>query len=175
VSERRRSHEISIPVLILSCRFLFFRSNDRNRKSHKQRVQVADDASDSAPEEVTKVDAKAFAQQEERSRSAAAARASQRVADVKQRRRDVAQQRTAQAVAKRKARAAVPVNNDAEDEVEETPSVAVAAAPARKPNHQFLSDEIIAELARQCVVLCFFCVLLCFSCVCVTYRLEQRG
>jgi hypothetical protein len=47
--------------------FIFSFKSTESSKSHKQRVQVAEDASDSAPEEVTaKSTRKQFAQQEER-------------------------------------------------------------------------------------------------------------
>jgi hypothetical protein len=58
--------------------------------------------------------------------------------------------------------------------VEETPSGSLWLPPRRaSKNHQFLSDEIIAELARQCVVRCLFCVFLLFLCM-LTYRLDAE-
>jgi hypothetical protein len=98
---------------------------------------------------------------------AAAARASQRAADVKQRRRDVAQRRQLRRAVKRK-KSIVPAQNDVvvdDDVVEETAHGSEVPPPVtRGKNHQFFSDEIIAELARQCVVLSFFVSF--FRCVC---------
>lgn len=101
---------------------------------------------------MTAIDAKAIERKEQIARELAASRASQRAADAKQRRRDVAQRRQLESVKRKKS--IVPAQNDVvvdDDVVEDQHGSEVPPPVTRGKNHQFLSDEIIAELARQCV------------------------
>lgn len=131
--------------------FCLFHSDSRRRAKARRKPTQEDESSNDAPEEVTAIDAKAIEQKEQIARELAASRASQRAADAKQRRRDVAQQRQLASVKRKKS--ILPVQSDTP--AEESPgSAAPSEVVPRGKNHQFLSDEIIAELARQCV----FCV-----------------
>jgi hypothetical protein len=114
---------------------------------------VDEESSNDAPEEVTAIDAKAIERKEQIARELAASRASQRAADAKQRRRDVAQRRQLESVKRKKS--TLPAHSDVVDDEDQHGSE-VPPPVTRGKNHQFLSDEIIAELARQCVLISFF-------------------